>query len=195
MRSRPIYIGIFLLSLSLLLYELTLIRVYSTILFYHYAFMAISVAMLGLAASGLTVHFAPRRFSKDRLAFWASRWTIVYAIALPLVFWTVFRIPTNAYLPPDQIAGKLTLIYLLSAVPFYFAGLAISGTFAALPEFIGGLYGWDLAGAGLGALAMIPLINLAGGESIVFFIVAVALLAGFSFAVGSLRTVLLISVF
>lgn len=57
MRSHGrIYAGIFLLSLTLLLFELTLIRIYSATLFYHFAFMAISVAMLGLSAAAITVH-------------------------------------------------------------------------------------------------------------------------------------------
>lgn len=165
MKTRRIYIGIFVLSLSLLLFELTLIRVYSVTLFYHFAFMAISVAMLGLAAAGLTVHLKPDSFSLDRLPIWASRWSAWYAVAVIVMLWIVFRIPVNPYLPPNEVAGKLTLIYLLSAVPFYFAGLVITGLFSAMPDRIGGLYAWDLVGAGVGALLIVPMMNYVGGES------------------------------
>lgn len=170
MSNRRTFLGIFLLSLSLLLFELTLIRVYSATLFYHFAFMAISVAMLGLSAAGLTVHLFPQRFMLTDLSNWSNSWSIAYGISIYIAFLLVFRIPVNAYLPPDQIAGKLTLIYILSAVPFYFAGLVISGLFSALPDKAGSLYAWDLIGAGLGALLIIPLMNLAGGESAVLFI-------------------------
>ena len=183
MVQRRIYFGIFILSFSLLLFELTLIRVYSTTLFYHFAFMAISVAMLGLAASALTVHLYPQHFKPDRIDVWAGRWSAAFALSVIVVLWIVFRIPVNAYLPPTEIAPKLTLIYILSALPFYFAGLVISGLFAALPRFIGGLYAWDLIGAGLGAVIMLPLMNFIGGESSGLYIastgfIASALLAG-----------------
>ncbi len=188
MFHRRLYIGLFTLSFSLLLFELTLIRVYSATLFYHFAFMAISVAMLGLAAAGLTVHLYPGYFLPERLDRWTRRWSAVYAVSVMVVLWIVFRIPVNAYLPPNQIAWKLTAIYLLSAVPFYSAGLVFSGLFAALPHRIGGLYAWDLVGAGLGALGIILLMNLTGGESAVFYIAACGFLAAGIFAAPGHRT-------
>ncbi len=172
MNLRRIYFGIFTLSFSLLLFELTLIRVYSATLFYHFAFMAISVAMLGLAAAGLTVHLGQHRFSREKLGGWAARWTVCYAVSIVVVLWIVFRIPVNAYLPPNQVGWKLAVIYILSAVPFYFAGLVVSGLFAALPKRIGGLYAWDLIGAGLGAVMMLLLMNHVGGESAGIYIAA-----------------------
>ncbi len=165
MSTRRIYIGIFVLSLSLLLFELTLIRVYSVTLFYHFAFMAIAVAMLGLAAAGLTIHLKPEPFRLEKLPKWASMWSGWYAVAVIVMLWIVFRIPVNPYLPPNEVAGKLIFIYLLSAVPFYFAGLVITGLFSAMPDRIGGLYAWDLVGAGVGALMIVPMMNFVGGES------------------------------
>lgn len=176
-KRRPLA-GIFLLSASLLTFELTLIRVYSATLFYHFAFMAISVAMLGLAAAALTVHKLPHRFLGQQLGRWGSLWSALYAASLVLVLEVTFRIPVNAYLPPDAIVDRLTAIYILSAIPFYFAGLVISGLFASFTQVIGRLYAWDLIGAGVGAVAIIPLLNWAGGESGPFFIAA----AGFGAA-------------
>jgi len=181
--------GIFCLSLSLMLFELTLIRAYSATLFYHFAFMAISVAMLGLAAAGLTVHRVGHCFRADNQAVWAGLWTVFFAVSVPAVVWLVFRIPVNAYLPPNQIGGKLTAIYLLSALPFYFAGLTISGLFAARYREIGKLYAWDLVGAGLGALAIIPLLNWAGGESAAFFISILGFVAAALFCRGFRRRI------
>lgn len=170
------------LSFSLLLFELTLIRVYSAIMFYHFAFMAISVAMLGLAAAGLTVHLYPRFFQRDHATIWAPRWSAAFALMAIVVLWLVFRIPINAYLPPDEIAGKLTAVYLLSTAPFYFAGLVFSALFTQYPERIGSLYAYDLVGAGLGALAMLPLMNLVGGESAGLYIAVLGFVAAFLFS-------------
>ena len=191
MTNRDKYIGIFFLSLSLLLFELTLIRVYSVTLFYHFAFMAISVAMLGLSAAGLTVHLSPDSFPKEKDREWSGKWGIVFALTTIASLWVVFRIPVNAYLPPDQIAGKLVLIYCLSAIPFYFAGLVISGLFAAYPEQVGRLYAWDLIGAGLGAILILPLMNIVGGESAAIFISVAGLIATYYFAGNRFRIVVL----
>ncbi len=153
MNLRRIYFGIFILSFSLLLFELTLIRIYSA------------------------THLMPQRFSFDNIGIWAGRWSAAYAVSIILALWIVFRIPVNAYFAPNQVAWKLTVIYILSAVPFYFAGLVISGLFAALPQRIGGLYAWDLIGAGLGAVMMLLLMNYAGGESAGIYIAATGFVA------------------
>ena len=59
--------GVFLLSLSLLLFELCLTRVLSALFYYHTAFLAISLALLGLGASGVWVHLRPG-FFRGRVA-------------------------------------------------------------------------------------------------------------------------------
>ena len=187
METRRAAAGIFLLSASLLTFELTLIRVYSVTLFYHFAFMAISVAMLGLSAAALTVNRLPAKFKADALASWGSLFGACYAISLIVILEITFRIPVNAYKAPDVIADKLALIYILSAIPFYFAGLVFSGLFASFTSVIGKLYAWDLIGAGLGAVLIIPLLNWAGGEAGPFIIAASGLAAAAIFAAGSRR--------
>lgn len=177
MFRKNIFIGIFLLSLSLLLFELTLIRVYSTTLFYHFAFMAIGVAMLGLSAAGLTVYLWSHRFRVEKIDSWTMWFSLAYGVSVLAVLWCVFRIPVNPYLPPDEIAGELILIYILSAIPCYLAGIVISGLFAVLPREAGKLYAWDLVGAGIGAMLIIPLLNIVGGETAGFCIGFVGLIA------------------
>ncbi len=174
--------GVFFLSLSLLVFELVLTRVYSATLFYHFAFMAISVAMLGLSAAALAVHFYKDRFQAENKSVWTVRFCILYGVSIFAATWIVFLIPVNAYLAPNQIAGKLVLIYALSALPFFFAGLVISGLFANFYENIGRLYAYDLIGAGVGAVLVIPLINLAGGEAAVLFVVSFAFISAWLFA-------------
>ncbi len=191
MNTKRATAGIFLLSTSLLTFELTLIRVYSATLFYHFAFMAISVAMLGLSAAALTVHRLPQKFRADDLPRWGSLWSACYAVALVGILEITFRIPVNAYQPPDAIADKLAIIYLLSAIPFYFAGLVFSGLFASFTSVIGRLYAWDLIGAGLGAVLIIPLLNWSGGESGPFIISAAGFGAAAIFGIKKRRNLLL----
>ncbi|MFH0765256.1 MAG: hypothetical protein V2A61_02435, partial [Calditrichota bacterium] len=144
--------------------------------------------------AGLTVHLTPRRFVERPHSGWAFIYSAAFAISIPAILEIVFRIPVNAYLPPDQISGKLTLIYLLSAIPFYLAGLVFSGLFATYPGRMGKLYAWDLFGAGAGAILIILLMNLVGGESAPFYISALgfgaaALLGGKRWKTGLTLTV------
>ncbi|MFN3821233.1 MAG: hypothetical protein ACK4OO_02775, partial [bacterium] len=173
--------GIFFLSAAIILFELSLIRIYSVILFYHFAFMAVSVAMLGLAIAGLVVYKLPHRFTSERLPKWASFWTSLFALSLPIVLNIVFRIRVNPYLSPPDIATQLTAIYLLSTIPFIFAGVVVCGLFVTAGQEVGCIYGGDLAGAGLGALSIIPLIRAVGGESVVWYVSALAFTGAFFF--------------
>src|SRR5436305_13444861 len=49
------YLGIFLLSLATLLLELSLTRVLSVALWYHFGFLVISTALLGFGTSGVVL--------------------------------------------------------------------------------------------------------------------------------------------
>lgn len=169
--------GLFFLCMALLLYELTLIRVFSTVLFYHFAFMAIGVAMLGLAAGGLTVHLKPQVFPREKVYDWSFWFSLGFSLFCVISLWVIFKIPVNAYSPIEDITPKLTAIYIISFIPFYFAGIVLAAIFSNFPEKMGQLYAFDLIGAGIGAVLVIPLMNIVGGESAVLYVSAIALVA------------------
>lgn len=58
---RLLFAGIFLISLSGLVLEVAITRIFSAAIWYHYAFVAVSVALLGLGASGLAVQYGQKR--------------------------------------------------------------------------------------------------------------------------------------
>src|SRR6267378_2705470 len=66
-RSRRIYPAVFLISASILMLELVLTRIFSVKLYYHYAFMVISLALLGSGASGVYIYLFPDFFKRERL--------------------------------------------------------------------------------------------------------------------------------
>ena len=55
----PTYLGIFLVALATLMYEILLTRIFSVTMLYHFAFVALSVAMFGLTAGALIVYLGP----------------------------------------------------------------------------------------------------------------------------------------
>src|SRR5262245_62182691 len=66
LHSRPMrrdVIAVALVSATLLMIELALTRIFSVVMYYHFAFLAISIALFGLSASGVFVYLRRRRLS------------------------------------------------------------------------------------------------------------------------------------
>ena len=128
-RDRSLMAGIALSSFSALLLELALTRLFSVVLFYHFAFLAISIALLGLGAGGVFAYLGKRwlvRFETRRLVAWLC---IANALAVPAVLEIVLRIPVSLELS-EQNFLRLTVMYLAAAVPFLITGLEFSIVFA-----------------------------------------------------------------
>ncbi len=65
MRSK-LFVGIFFTSFCLLTYEITLTRIFSVAMWFHFAFLAISLALLGIGASGIFVHFLSKKIKQEK---------------------------------------------------------------------------------------------------------------------------------
>src|SRR5712692_12115394 len=94
-RDRALLAGIGLSSFAALLLELALTRLFSVVLFYHFAFLAISIALLGLGAGGVFAHLW-----KEWLGRWATRGiaaaaSALSAIAIPVVLEIVLHVPVS----------------------------------------------------------------------------------------------------
>ena len=67
-----IYAGLFFVALSTLTYEILLTRIFSVTMLYHFAFVALSLAMFGMTVGALAVYLLPSLFpttrTRDRLA-------------------------------------------------------------------------------------------------------------------------------
>src|SRR5262249_42719140 len=63
---RSVYVGLFLVPLATLVFEILLTRIFSITLWYHFAFMAISVAMFGITVGALVVHLRPSWFPPEK---------------------------------------------------------------------------------------------------------------------------------
>ncbi len=157
MRDMALYLGIFLVTLSGLMLEIGLTRIFSATIWYHFAFIAISVALLGWGLGGFVVHLLRRRmvFSWDR----AAGLTFAYGLAIPAALWLIVRVPFH----PDLLA----FYFVVSLMPFLLAGMALSMVFANGRQQAGRLYFADLLGASVGALAVTAVLSVLGGENAV----------------------------
>ena len=170
--------GIALSSFAALLLELSLTRLFSVVLFYHFAFLAISIALLGLGAGGVFSHLLKTRLGGiglRRLAAWCAALT---AISIPFVLEIVLHTPVSLELTGGNFV-RLSVIYSVSAVPFFLTGVQFSAVFARLAECIPRLYGADLTGGAMACLAVVPLLNWIGGPNAVLFAAVAAAGAAF----------------
>ncbi len=180
--------GLFFATAALLMLEVSLTRILSVVMWYHFAFLTISVALFGAAASGLTVYLMPGRFRSDRAlpqAFWAAAGL---AVAVPLCFALFVRNPAQAYLTGFLVrAGEsgigtaallqVLALYLSAVVPFFVGGLIVAILFRHYGQAASGLYFADLIGAGLGCLATIPVLNAVGGPGAMLVVAILAAVA------------------
>ena len=175
--QRTLLAGMALSSFSALLLELALTRLFSVVLFYHFAFLAISIALLGLGSGGVFAYLG-----KPRLARFPTRSLLAglccsNALTVPLVLETVLRVPVSLEMSRANFL-RLTAIYLVSAVPFFLTGLQCSIIFARECRYISRLYGADLTGAALACLGVVPLLNWTGGPNTVLATGVMSAIAG-----------------
>jgi hypothetical protein len=148
-----------MVSLSVLLLELTFTRLFSIILWYDYAFMVISIAFFGLGIGSLLVHILKNKLNRENLPPRILQSTMAFAISIPVVLLIIGHfVPSNT--------SFIYIFYLSSSIPFFFAGISMAMIYLRMPKEITKLYFIDLLGAGAAALVLDPIIQLLGAESV-----------------------------
>ena len=178
------YVGLFLTALATLMFEILLTRIFSATTWYHFAFMAISVAMFGMTVGALRVYLKPDSFTPERAPREMATAALVFACAIPLSFLAQLCIPIHS---ADTVVGKASfaLIYIVVSVPFYFSGVAVCIALTKFPSRVSSLYGVDLAGAGLGCIALLYTLEFADGPTTVLIVATVAASGALFFSVGA----------
>ena len=168
LESKSLPAAIALGSFSALALELSLTRLFSVLLFYHFAFLAISIALLGLGAGGVFAHLFKRRLDCSSLGLLARRLSLLIAAWIPVMLAIVLHVPVSLELTAANFM-RLTLVYLCSAVPFFLTGMEFSIVFARKASRIPALYGADLTGGAAACLAIVPLIDRMGAPNAILF--------------------------
>ena len=158
--------GLALTSFAALLLELALTRIFSVVLFYHFAFLAISIALLGLGAGGVFAYLLKARLAAVDTRSIAASLCITNAVVVLVVLEIVLHVPVALQVSWGNFA-RLTALYLAAAVPFFLTGLLFATVFARETQRIPRLYGADLCGGALACLAVVPLLNWVGGPNVI----------------------------
>lgn len=158
---RALALAVSLVSGASLAYEIILMRLFSIIQWHHFAYMIISLALLGYGVSGVTLALLRERFIKRfDWAFPGS--VLLFGMTSSLCFWLAQRLPFNAaevFWAPSQVV-YLFILYILLALPFFFAATAIGLALYQFRTQVSGIYAADLLGAGLGSLLAVALLFL-----------------------------------
>jgi spermidine synthase len=150
-------------------------------MYYHFAFVAISVAMFGMAAGALAVYLRPDVFTAARLGRHLALGTLGFAITTVVSFLTHVWMP---FRPELSVAGVLSVIftYFVLCVPFTFSGIVVALVLTRFPRQVGALYAADLAGAAVGCALLGPLLRVTDAPTGVMAAAALAAVAALLFA-------------
>ena len=163
------------------MFEILLTRIFSVTMLYHFAFVALSLAMFGMTAGALLVYLAPRLFPADRLHHRLALAGVVFPIVMVLCFMTQLSIPFRIH--PSVIAiYAIVLTYAVIAVPFVVSGVAVCLALTGFPRSVSRLYAADLAGAALGCILLIVVLDWSDGPTAVLWIAFLASLGAIAFA-------------
>ncbi len=145
-------VAVALLSAAAIGYEILLIRLFSIILGHHFAFMIISLALLGVGASGTFLAFA-RGWLEPRFHHAFAGFAAAFGVSAVACFAVARRVPFNPLEVVWDLGQQAYLlqIYLLLALPFFCAATCIGLALSRFRERIGAIYRADLLGAGAGA--------------------------------------------
>ncbi|MCK4323561.1 MAG: hypothetical protein KAW89_03455, partial [Armatimonadetes bacterium] len=150
--------AIFVISLSVLVFEIALTRIFSVLLRFHFVFLAVSLAICGLGIGGLVDFLIRRRWPRttDSSSFLAGC-ALLFSVLTPTGIILLLATP---------LAAHLTSVWVITAAclpAFVAAGIFLSHAFARYASFSGHLYFADLLGAALGSCLVIVILQLVGG--------------------------------
>jgi hypothetical protein len=178
--SRRVYAGLLLVTLATVMYEIVLTRIFSVTMWYHFAFVAISVAMFGMTVGALVVYLRPDRFPTGQLSRRLGTSALLFGLSVVGSFLTHLAVPFTVDASVVALWSVL-LTYVAIAVPFVFSGICVCLVLTRFPRQLARLYATDLVGAAAGCLLVILVIDRTDGPTTVVAIGALAALAGACF--------------
>ena len=166
------------MTMATLVLELSLTRIFSVVFYYHFAFLAISVALFGLGVGGVFSYLVAARKGSlfAEIGVLAALNAVVTVVAL------TYLLSRGGEMDNWTLAG----VYFASALPFFFSGAVISLVIADTIERVDRVYFFDLIGAAGGCLLLVPLLNALGGpNTVIAAAVLFAVSSAIWFTVGS----------
>ncbi|MBN1654056.1 MAG: hypothetical protein JXA30_09790 [Deltaproteobacteria bacterium] len=171
--------------------EIILTRLFSVIVWHHFAFFAISVALFGTGVASFLVYLRQRRLPPEQTEDLLARFGVALAFSIIAVDIILLNVAPDWFgdfgiNPYTAITFRLLALFVITATPFFFGGMALSLAMTRYAPQVHRLYFWDLFGAGVGCLVVIPALDLLGGPLALLVSAFIAGLAAALFSLSSL---------
>jgi hypothetical protein len=191
--KKQTYAGLFMIALANLMYEILLTRIFSVTMWYHFAFVAISVAMFGGTVGAILVYLLPNYFTQERAKYHLALSSLLFAISIVLGFLIHLRTP---FIIDRSIVAvtSIALKYVVISIPFVFSGICVCLALTKFPQQVSKLYAADLVGAALGCILLIYTLNITDAPTTVIIVAFVASIGTVFFAAeGGLKKLMQIA--
>jgi spermidine synthase len=187
MPSRLYAFAVALASFATIALELLLTRIYSVTMYYHFAFMVISLALLGLAVAGVALHLFPTFFARRTPGLWGAVAMLAFSAGVLVALAMALGHPISLRGWRSNL-GTLVTVYLAASLPFLASGFALSLAIAKAGRNIGRIYAFDLVGAALGCLFMVPVLPALGAPGALVAVAALGAGSALLFALADLAS-------
>jgi len=192
--TRKDYIGVFLVSFATLMYELLLTRLFSVVMWYHFAFVAISAALFGMTAGAVGVYLKRDKIKEQGERTVLAKWSLYFGMTMACALFIFLFVPTSI---PPTLLGYAEMPMLLQiilplftfipvllciTIPFIASGVVLALALTHFSSRVGRVYASDLIGAALGCFGVVVMLQLTDGSTSVLFAALVAVLGSCAFA-------------
>jgi hypothetical protein len=182
--------GVLLIALATLVLELMLTRVFDVVLLPNISYFVVTAAVFAFGLAGIFVTLRPIPAAKD-IGPILFRCSVAFAVATALLIPIVNALQldyTAIVKHPVVVIASFLALYVSLLTPFFLAGYILIAIFSRYTAYIQRLYFWDLAGAGLGSILVVPFILAIGPGGLMICAAALAMLAAAMFSQTRIKT-------
>jgi hypothetical protein len=160
--------GLFIIMLATMMLEILLTRIFSVTMWYHFAFVAISLAMFGMTVGALRVFLHPELYDETSAKRQMARSALWFAITAVGSVMAHVLVPFRS--EPTLALLWIVVTYFLLSFPFYFSGVCVCVALTKFPRSVSGLYAADLLGAATGCIVLIFALKVTDAPTAVVFV-------------------------
>ena len=179
--KKSTYAGLFLVTLGTLMYEILLPRIFSVTMFYHFAFMAVSLAMFGMTVGAVIVYLYKDRYTEASASRDMAMNAFLFAVTSVSSLFIYLKLPILGSTELEALP-LITLSFVVIAVPFIFSGITVAIALTRFPAFVGRLYAVDLLGAATGCVLIVVTLEHTDAPTAAVVIAALIAVSAFCFA-------------
>lgn len=180
------FINLFLVTLTTMLVELMLTRVFSATMWHHFAFLSVSVAMFGMTIGAVIVQYLNKYFTSDNTYERSLNYSILFALSIPFSFIAHLTVKVDFAFNFMSMFSTF-FFFIIIAIPFILSGIIVSIALTRYKASVSKLYFWDLAGAAAACVLVIPLLDQLDAPSLIVLTGAFSALGALLLSLNTLK--------